>query len=54
MSPGHISEQTGRPVPVDQHREDHLPQVRTVILAVSVPARGLSAGASVASSLNES
>ncbi len=33
------------PVAVDQHCEDHLPQVRTIVFAVAVPAQGLSAGA---------
>ena len=32
-------------VAVDQHGQDHLPQVRTVILAVAVPAQRLAAGA---------
>ena len=43
--PGHISEQTGRPSPSMQHGEDHLTQVRAMILAVAVLAERLAAGA---------
>src|SRR6516225_5039197 len=45
VSPGHISEHTGRPSPSITTAEDHLLEVGAVILAIAVSAQGLAAGA---------
>src|SRR4051794_37445142 len=42
--PGHISEQTGRPC-VDHHTQDHLHQVRPVVLGIAALAQAGAAGA---------
>jgi hypothetical protein len=42
--PCHISEQTRPSIAVNQDRKDHLPQIRTMILAVAMLAQRLAAG----------
>jgi hypothetical protein len=37
--PGHISEQTGVALTVENHGEDHLAQIGSMILRVAVPPR---------------
>ena len=41
--PGYISVQTGRPSPIEQHREDHLIEIRPMVLGKAALSEGLSA-----------